>query len=182
MNNINEHISKSIKRIRKEKGLTLDELAETSGVSKSMLSEIERGGTNPTILVLWKIAEGLKTPLTELMSKMDAEATLVRAVDQKVINQTPSYKISSIFPYHNLHKTEILNLKLEAHAEITNSGHKNIADEVIYVVQGSLNLALGSDTFCLGEGDAISFKGQQPHKLQNDQDDGCLLINVLYYA
>ena len=78
MEDINKNISNNLKLIRKGKGLTLEDLAGISGVSKSMLGEIERGGTNPTILVLWKIAEGLKIPLTKLIEDEIEEPIIVR--------------------------------------------------------------------------------------------------------
>src|SRR5262245_9473124 len=58
---------KNIQRLRKEKGLSLDTLAERSQVSKAMLSQIEQGKVNPTVGILWKIAEGLNVQLQDLL-------------------------------------------------------------------------------------------------------------------
>ena len=63
MKNINTNIGKNLKRIRKLRGLTIDALATSSGVSKSMISEIERGIRNPSITIIWSLANALKTPL-----------------------------------------------------------------------------------------------------------------------
>lgn len=181
METINTWIARNLKRVRKEKGLTLDELAEISGVSKSMLSEIERGGTNPTILVLWKIAEGLKTPLTRLMTEDDLAFTLVRRSQQTVIDKTDGYQIFSIFPYYEAHKTEILNLEIAPHARLSNSGHKNGLDEVVFVVRGEVRLTLGDETLRLEAGDTVRFKGELAHAFDNEREEAALLINVLYY-
>lgn len=181
MENINTWIAQNLKRIRKEKGLTLDDLAEISGVSKSMLSEIERGATNPTILVLWKIAEGLKTPLTRLMTGDDLAFTVVRRSQQTMIDQTEGYQISSVFPYHEAHKTEILNLELAPRARLSNSGHRNGVDEVVLLVSGAVHLMLGDESLHLEAGDAVRFKGELAHAFDNEGDEPAVLINMLYY-
>jgi len=182
MENINDQISKNLKRIRKEKGLTLDELAEISGVSKSMLGEIERGGTNPTILVLWRIVEGLKIPLTHLMSATEVDYKLVRGEEAKKISLTDDYGIFSIFPYYDVHKNELLRLEIVPHACLTNTGHSNGIVEVIYIIQGRVRLTLDKEEIILRERDAIRFKGELAHTISNDQDETASLINLLNYA
>lgn len=62
--NINSIIAENLKTLRTERNLSLGQLAELSGISKVMLSQIEKGDTNPTINTLWKIAKGLKVPYT----------------------------------------------------------------------------------------------------------------------
>ena len=62
MDTMNQIVAGNIRRLRKEKKLTMEELAKLSGVSKSMLAQIERGDGNPTISTLWKISNGMKVP------------------------------------------------------------------------------------------------------------------------
>ena len=59
---LNEIIAENLKRLRTERGLSLGRLAELSGVSKVMLSQVEKGESSPTINTLWKIATGLQVP------------------------------------------------------------------------------------------------------------------------
>ena len=87
MEKINEKIAINLKLLRKSRKLTLEEVSKISGVSKSMLGEIERGGTNPTILVLWKIAEGLKIPLTTLIEEEKSEYVLVKKEEKRLITE-----------------------------------------------------------------------------------------------
>ena len=67
---ITSRIAANAKRLREEKKLTLDAAANLTGVSRSMLAQIEKGEVNPTISVLWKIANGLKVPYTRLMEEI----------------------------------------------------------------------------------------------------------------
>lgn len=69
---LNEIIAENLKRLRTERGLSLGRLAELSGVSKVMLSQVEKGESSPTINTLWKIATGLQVPYTQLI---DIQAT-----------------------------------------------------------------------------------------------------------
>ena len=66
---IQKIIASNIKALRSSKGLTLDEAAKITGVSRSMLAQIEKGDVNPTISVLWKIANGYKVSFTALMEQ-----------------------------------------------------------------------------------------------------------------
>ena len=71
MNSMNLIVARNIKRLREEKKLSMDELAKLSGVSKSMLALIEKGDGNPTLGILWKIANGLGVPFDELTNTTD---------------------------------------------------------------------------------------------------------------
>ena len=182
MDPINQNIAKNLNKIRKEKGLTLNDLAEVSGVSKSMLSEIERGGTNPTILVLWKIADGLKIPLTQLISEETANYTLVRQKQQALLNQDNGYQIFSIFPYYDQHKTEVLEVSIQPKGKLSNSGHRIGVDETTYVLNGEIMLKLGNEQFILHSGDTIRFKGGLPHQYINQTDEPVHFLNILTYS
>ena len=74
---INSAVSKNIKNIREKKKLTLDSASSVTGVSRSMLAQIEKGDVNPTISVLWKIANGYKVSFTELIENKDENADFI---------------------------------------------------------------------------------------------------------
>ena len=69
MEEINALFSANLKRLRETRRMSLDEVSRLSGVSKSMLGQIERGEVNPTISTVWKIASGLKVPYSQLLSR-----------------------------------------------------------------------------------------------------------------
>ena len=123
MCDISKNVSKNLKEMRKSRQLTLEELAEKSGVSKSMLGEIERGRTNPTITVLWKITQALKLPLTALTGHQNEPYVLVKKNDQVPLNQEPGHIISSIFPFYEPHRMEFLNIDLAPKSKLSNEGH-----------------------------------------------------------
>ena len=69
MSMLDKNIAANLKRIRKAKNMSLDRMAEQTGVSKSMLGQIERGESNPTVSTIGKIIEGIKVPLEELIEE-----------------------------------------------------------------------------------------------------------------
>ena len=79
--NINLEVGRNIRRLREAKKLTLDGAAAATGVSRSMLAQIEKGDVNPTISVLWKIANGYKVSFTSLVETGMEDAAVIRAGD-----------------------------------------------------------------------------------------------------
>ncbi|TGV00162.1 XRE family transcriptional regulator, partial [Mesorhizobium sp. M8A.F.Ca.ET.173.01.1.1] len=92
-------IAKNLATYRSKHQLSLDKMANLTGVSKNMLSQIEKGTSNPTITTLWKIANGLHLPLSQLTSTMHEpvdfvdESDIIPIVEDKV-------KIFPYFPYN----------------------------------------------------------------------------------
>ncbi|MDZ5034857.1 helix-turn-helix transcriptional regulator, partial [Clostridium perfringens] len=79
--NINFIIAENLKALRTERNLSLGQLAELSDVSKVMISQIEKGDTNPTINTLWKIANGLKVPYTSLLEQKENDTCIISKKD-----------------------------------------------------------------------------------------------------
>ena len=96
-------IAFNLKRLRMERNLSQGQLAKEAGISKAMLSDIEKGGSNPTINTLWKIANGLNVPYTKLMDGIDDEATVVQRKD--TIEQ--SGESSAILLFHDNAHTKL---------------------------------------------------------------------------
>lgn len=181
MEDINRNISNNLKLIRKSKGLTLEGLSGISGVSKSMLGEIERGGTNPTILVLWKIAGGLKIPLTKLIEDEKEEPLIVRKEQQKLMNSESGFSIYSLFPFYDLHKLEIHQIEIHPFSKLSNPGHMDGVDEYIILIEGDIKMVLGGDDIDLKQGDSVRFRGKNPHEFINKCEKTALFINVMIY-
>ena len=78
MDPMNFIVAKNIRRLREERRLSIEELARLSGVSKSMLAQVERGDGNPTISTLWKISNGMKVPFDALTVRAKEEYELVK--------------------------------------------------------------------------------------------------------
>ena len=85
MDSMNLIVARNIKRLREEKKLSMDELAKLSGVSKSMLAQVERGEGNPTLSTLWKLSNGMKVPFNALTVSPKASYEVVRTAEMQPI-------------------------------------------------------------------------------------------------
>ena len=77
MKDIKNTLAENLQNIRNKKGMSLQQFADVTGVSKTMLANIEKGGINLTIMTLWKISTGLKMPLSWLINRDQKDVTLV---------------------------------------------------------------------------------------------------------
>ena len=97
-------IGPTLRRHRKSRGLTLEDLAELSGVSKSMLSQIERGQANPTLAVLWSLTRALKLDFADLL-----EGAGARHLDDEAIEVTSDAHTPQIRSADGLCRLRILS-------------------------------------------------------------------------
>ncbi len=182
MEDINICISTNLKKIRKAEGFTLEGLSERSGVSKSMLGEIERGSANPSILILWKIAEGLRIPLSRLIEAEKVnDFYLVRAGESTLINKDHRFSIYNLFPYYDPHSMEVHRVEIAPHSSLSNSGHRSGVDEYIFITEGSLGVTIGESELGLNTGDGLRFDGSAAHEFNNECREKACFINVLIY-
>lgn len=175
-------IAFNLKKLRKDRNLSLGQLAAESGISKTMLSDIEKGSSNPTINTIWKIANGLKVPYTKLIDGVEDGTTLVQK--KEAIEQTSDTKAYRVYCYYTTTPTrnfEFFNCELDAHAENVSIGHSEKSQEYIYVVEGELCLETDSGNFILHKGDSLTFDSSIRHTYINRQDVMVNFIVMNYY-
>lgn len=98
MDSMNLIVAKNIRRLREENKLSMDELSKLSGVSKSMLAQIERGEGNPTISTLWKLSNGMKVPFDALTVRPKSPYEIVKTSElQPLLEDGGKVKNYSIF-------------------------------------------------------------------------------------
>ena len=99
LDTMNLIVAKNIRRLRKERNLSMEELAKLSGVSKSMLAQVERGDGNPTLSTLWKLSNGMKVPFDALTVRPKTPYEIVKTSEmQPLLEDHGKVKNYSIFP------------------------------------------------------------------------------------
>ncbi|MBN8525030.1 MAG: helix-turn-helix transcriptional regulator [Planctomycetes bacterium] len=179
-------VSANLKRLRAEHALTLDQLSETSGVSRAMLNQIETGKSVPTIATLWKVAAGLHVPFQQLIQVEAAPKSIVmRRADAKVLtNAEGTFSSRALFPYDGGPRTtEFYELVLAPGGIERAEAHARGTREQIVVVQGRITIEVGGIAHNLAERDSIGFEADVPHSYINpDQRREALLYLVMTYA
>lgn len=177
---IGTSVAVNLKEIRKKKGLTLDEAARLTGVSRSMLSAIEKGEANPTISVLWKIANGYKISFTSLIEEH-------RPVDQVIPQAQPltegdgKYLNYPAFPFDEKRLFETYRIRIDPRGQLEARPHMPGTEEYITVFTGTVEITAGQEHFTLQEGDSLHFLADVPHAYRNAGPDTVWLSMILYY-
>jgi len=164
-------VGRRIKEIRTKHSLTLDELSLKSGVSKSMLSQIESENVNPTIATVWKIANGLGIQFQALLEGKDepqtsihvtraSEATLLDSDDQAVHFQVLS-------PLKLADDLEFYILNLQPGGILDSQAHYRGTEEYLTVLEGRIRVVTGDKEEELDRGDFIIYDVDQAHRIQN---------------
>jgi transcriptional regulator with XRE-family HTH domain len=163
-------ISKNIRQLRKERALSLESLAERSGVSKAMLSQIEKGKVNPTIGILWKIAEGLGVQLRDLIS---AEERRLR-FDQKNLANSTTLKsddgkcdIQILSPPKMIESVELYLLHFAPGGALESQAHSPHTEEFVTALQGRLEVASGDRSVQLEPYESLHYSADVPHAIRN---------------
>ena len=179
---LNNIIAVNLNKLRTERNLSLGQLAGLSGISKVMLSQIEKGETNPTINTIWKIANGLKVPYTRLIDEALNNAVVVRKAEcSEQMNEANNYRVFCYFTSNPTRNFEMFRIELDPHSSNESIGHSEKSQEYIYVTSGELVLKTKGKDYTLSEGDSIYFDSSVQHAYVNEQDNllTCVIIN--YY-
>lgn len=182
MENLVARVGKNLRTLRKSRGLSLDKLSELSGVSKAMLAQVERGESNPTITVLWKIANGLHISVTALIEEETPEVTLVRRSDvEPMTTEDGKYSAFQMFPYTESSRFEIYAVDMEPGCVYASEPHHEGVEEFVSVTEGRLVLQLGEERYEADCGDSIRFPADQGHIYLNETDSVVRIQCVILY-
>lgn len=180
---INLIVGKNIKHIREAKKLTLDAAARETGVSRSMLAQIEKGDVNPTISVLWKIAKGYKTSFSSLLN-MQSEETMVIPADtiSPLVEDDGKYINYPIFPFEEKKLFETYRIEIAAGGRMSSQPHIIGTEEYVTVFAGVVEVLINDQIHRLKKGDSLKFKADVAHGYQNIGEEIAYLSMLIYYA
>ena len=175
-------IAHNLKTFREKQKLSMDQLAALSGVSKSMIGQIERAETNTSVSTLWKIASGLHIPFTALIEHGRESVTLVskEAVDM-VKSEDGLFRLYPYFPVNGNQNFEILYIELDPGASSASEPHAAGTQEYLIAFGSTVELFVGTQKYEILPGNAISFLADQPHMYHNATDQMATVINVIVY-
>lgn len=168
-------LGEKIRKVRKGQGATLKEVAESTGLSTSYISQIERDTVEPSISALRKIAIALKTPIYAFLDGEDKQAAVIRKGERKKLILpgssisyeflTPNTKIGDEEP-----QLEIIYFQIEGKKWSRDEDSIHQAEESIIVLSGSMVIICGDEEHLLHEGDSIYISRGIPHKAYNPMD------------
>lgn len=167
-------LADSLKDLRQSRRLSLQQVADMTGVSKSMLSKIELGRASPTATILGKIAEGLGISISQLIGGPSREQNCILRVDQQPIFRVPAtgFERRSLTPTQGERGVDVaLNMLPPGQSSGFFPPHREGVEEILNVASGQLIVYLNDEKFELGEGDTILYAAQRRHRFDNPSED-----------
>ena len=174
-------VGRRIRALRQQRQLSLEALAERSGVSISMLSTVERGRKVPSILVMSQIATALDTSIGRLIGEETAPRVIVvRAANQRVIEEPAGIERRSLSPVLPGIEFELLRMTLLPGVDAgTFPPHRAGSREYLAVERGTLTLTLAGTQYVLRAGDSVYHAGDCFHGYRNDGRTPCTYYLVM---
>ncbi len=177
-------VGTNLRRLRTRRGLSLERLAQLSGVSRAMLGQIELGQSAPTINVLWKIARALEVTFSALISaRTQSGALVLRSSESKILtSKDRSFSSRALFPFDEPRRVEFYELRLSAGSVEDADAHPPGTSENLVVTAGTVEIDVAGDTHRLEAGDSILFEADTPHAYRNSGKTEAVMYLVMTYA
>lgn len=179
------HVAGFVKRFRASRGLSLDDLSETTGVSRSMICQIEQEKASPTLAILAKLASGMKVALGDLVDP-GRGATLYRqtSVEESRVTRSrdKSFQCALLTTNSANRHLEIMCFRFDKPGKHRSVGHGANAREYLFLEDGTMVLEVGSERFELTEGDLLEFAAAEAHEYIQQSNKLARGLLVIFYA
>lgn len=170
-----------IRALRMELGMTLTQLASETRLSEGMISQVERGITDPSLETLRKISRVLRVPLFQLFDQEDAapgRATVLRKKDQVRIS-SPATSITYLRQSQGYGQLEVLRGTLAPGGASSMEPWSHPAEECVVVISGSLEIEIQDERIPLEPGDSCHFDSTLPHRLVNTSNKPTVFMTAV---
>lgn len=179
--NIAERLAQRLRKARKSKDLSLEAMAKLSGVSRSMLSQIERGESSPTVATLWSLTRALQVDFAGLLDDATVDSTIK---DVMRANRTPTIdsqgegcRIRILSPPDQAGELEVYEILLAANGALISEPHSIGCRELLTVLEGSMTVTAGEENVDLNAGDTVRYAADCSHAIKaTDTPAKALLI------
>lgn len=182
MEEINLIVAKNLKGFRESKKLSLERVSELTGVSKTMIGQIERGESSPTITTIWKIANGLKISFTSLINNPQPDTKVISKNEIQIFSEdNGKYRVYPYFPFEDDRRFEVYSVEIEEGGSLEADSHREGTEEFITVFEGELAIKVNNNEYIVKRGNAIRLKADRPHSYYNRGKTLTRLSMIIYY-
>jgi len=181
---VSRHVCRRIHQLRQDRGWSLDVLSRASGVSRSMLSQIEREQANPTLAVTVKIAGALGISMAELVEQASVAPGIevIRADDRThIFRSDQNSSIRTLSPLHLEKDVEFYEVMLNPGGALRSAPHFQGTREFLTVQKGKVVVVSDGETTELNRADSASYRADVPHEIRNPGKSEALVFLVVIY-
>lgn len=180
-----DEIGRRLKSLRKEKGLSLDELGQRTGFDANLLTQIENNEVYPQLGTIIKLSKALDAAFGQILCGTgDKPYVVTRVKERKPVSRSTSQKgTQHVYSYKGL-APEVVGRHMEPlivqlHAQAAKEISSHDGEEFVYVISGTVLLELGEDRYELEPGDSAYYLSQTPHWISAKQEEATILA-VIY--
>ncbi len=182
------HVGEKIRKVREKKKMNLSDLAEKTGYSSAILSQIENHLLSPSLGTLIQISHALNVPLSELFGETKGHSyTIVRKDERKLVSRFGSKEgVNYGYTYESLgydkknRRMEPFIVTLEPATVKHEKLSSHSGEEFIYVLEGEMEVVLGDLKDTLSPGDSIYYDSTLPHRVACVGDTPAKILAVLF--
>ena len=184
---ISGQLGKTIQRLRKAYNLSLSELAEQSGVAKSIISQIERNETNPTLATIWRLSQALDVSIERVLSTNEEDAfieKIARPDTPILVSEDGKLRLAIIGWIKTVEWLQWYEVSAEPGGELDSEGHQRGSIESLSVSSGEFEVEVGGITQRAKAGETLRYRCDRQHIVRciGDQPGTALMVCILKAA
>ncbi|MGO4705757.1 helix-turn-helix domain-containing protein [Microvirga sp. 2MCAF38] len=163
---ISGHMGKTIQRLRKAYNLSLSELAEQSGVAKSIISQIERNETNPTLATIWRLSQALDVSIERVLATSDEEPFIEKSskADTPIlVSDDGKMRLAIVGWIKTIEWLQWYDVQSEPGGELDSDGHQRGSVECLSVLEGEFEVQIGDVTHQAKAGETLRYRCDRRH-------------------
>lgn len=183
-----EKLGETIARLRKADQLSLGELSEMSGVAKSMISQIEKNESNPTVATLSRLSQALGTSVEAMFANTPSETALVehaRVQDIPLIRSDDGLcELRIIGSIDTVQFVQVYDFRAEPSGELISSPHPAGSVENLSILSGELEVMIGDEKWSAKAGETLRYRADRPHRIVNrgNSPAHATMVNILVHS
>ena len=177
-------LGKTIQRLRQAYKLSLSELSEQSGVAKSIISQIERNETNPTLATIWRLSQALDARIEDMLAG-DARPNFIapqtRADTPLLLSQDERCRLRIIGWLNTVEWVQTYWFEADPSGTLESERHQIGSVESLSVVEGTLEVSIGAAVRTVREGETLRYRVDQAHRIHipTDERASAVMVNIL---
>jgi XRE family transcriptional regulator, regulator of sulfur utilization len=168
---MSDTLGKTIQRLRKAYNMSLGELSEQSGVAKSIISQIERNETNPTLGTVYRLSKALDTTIDEVLRVEDTSSPFIEHQARPAVpileSEDGLCRLAIIGPLNLVESIQWYDFRAQVSGVLESDPHPVGTIEHLYVIAGTLDVTMGEETRSVKAGEALRYRGDRAHKIVN---------------
>lgn len=184
---VSGQLGKTVQRLRKAYNLSLSELAEQSGVAKSIISQIERNETNPTLATIWRLSQALDVSIERVLSANEEEPFVEktsRGDTPILLSDDGKVKLAIIGWIKTVEWLQWYDVSAEPGGELESDGHQRGSIECLSVLAGTFEVVVADEISTATAGETLRYRCDRPHTVRciGDQPGHATMVCILKAA